>query len=79
MADPNPVVVAPTQSSWFSKINWTIAVTFIVNVLTFLGFVVPAELESAALLAINSVIGLAVIIMRTWFTKSITTASAKSM
>lgn len=72
-------VEAPVKSSWFSKINWTIAISFVISVLTFLGITVPAGLEAEALAAINSITAVIVFIQRTWFTKSITTASAKSM
>jgi hypothetical protein len=72
-------VEAAVKSSWFSKINWTIAIGFLINILTFLGYTVPADLETTALAAINSIVAIIVVIQRTFFTKTITTASAKSM
>jgi hypothetical protein len=70
-------VEAPVKSSWFSKINWTVAVSFLVSILTFLGYTVPPELEVEALAAINALTAIVVWWQRTFMTKSITTASAK--
>jgi hypothetical protein len=79
MAEPNPVVVAPTQSSWFSKINWAAAVGIITMGLTFFGIEVPADVKSALIGLEGTLALLLTFVFRTWFTKSITTASAKNM
>lgn len=72
-------VTVPVKSAWFSKINWTVAISVIANILAFFGIIVPAELQAEALAAINAITGVIIWVQRTFFTKTITAASAKSV
>jgi hypothetical protein len=75
--DTPAVVTVPTKSSFLSKINWTNALGLLAGLLTFFGVVVPPELQTEVMVLISSATAILSIIQRTWFTKSITTTSAK--
>lgn len=65
------------MSAWASKINWTQAFSVIATMAAFFGFNIPKELLPAILVAINAVTAVITIILRTWFTTKVTTASVK--
>lgn len=68
-------VVAGVKSSWASKINWASAVTLLIGIAGFLGYKI-SDADQATLLSTIMAIGSAVtIIIRTFFTKSLTKAS----
>lgn len=80
MSIPAPTTVrVDVKSSWASKINWTQAIAALSMVLTVV-FGPSAALSAEQQLAIVTVIGLlgqvVTWIIRTWFTRSITAASA---
>lgn len=68
-----------TKSAWLSKINWTqaVAVATSVLVLTTGGKVdIPLDVQAGIVLFIQSAQGIATWIFKTWFTPTITQASA---
>lgn len=73
------VAQVDVQSAWASKINWTQAVGIAASALVFLtgGKVnIPVEVQVEIVTGIQMVQGVATWIMKTWFTKTITPASA---
>lgn len=81
ITDPKLTTVAQVdvQSAWMSKINWTQAVGIIASGLVFMtgGKVnIPVEQQVAIVTLIQTVTGVVTWIMKTWFTKTITLASA---
>ena len=72
-------VVADVKSAWLSKLNWTFAAGVLFNLLAFLGIAVPADVKDAVLVVGNGLILIVAWIIRTWFTTSVTTASAKKL
>lgn len=73
------VAQVDVQSAWVSKINWTQAVGIIASELVFLtgGKVnIPVEQQVGIVTLIQTATGVATWIMKTWFTKTITSASA---
>ncbi len=65
------------KSAWLSKINWTVAVSFIASMAALFGFDVPAETQTHIILVINAITGLAIWIMRTWFTYTVTPSAVQ--
>ncbi len=76
---PMDTVLATVKSAWLSKLNWTVAVGVAFNILMFFGHPVPADIQASVVSAGNSIVLVAAWIIRTWFTHSITTASAKTL
>ncbi len=79
-------VVAPIKSSFSSSINWAQVLMFGASALAWFGYKVPPELIGTitgaiptVLAAVGAVVSVFTIIKRTWFTTSITTASATNM
>jgi hypothetical protein len=73
------VAQVDVQSAWSSKINWTQAVGIAASALVFLtgGKVnIPVEVQVEIVTGIQAVQGIATWVMRTWFSKTITPASA---
>jgi len=73
------VAQVEVQSSWASKINWTQAVSGVAMLLTFVtgGKVgMTIEQQATAVTAIGVATNVVTWIMKTWFTKTITPASA---
>lgn len=68
---------AQIKSAFASKINWTAFIGPLVSMLAVFGFKVPADLIPALVLAIQAAQSLITIILRTWFTTTITPSSAK--
>jgi len=69
-------VEVAVKSAWWSKINWVQAVAMIATVATVFGFDFPPELQAKIVATITGVSGIATVILRTWFTTSVTAASA---
>lgn len=72
-------VLANVKSAWASKTNWTLAAGMIFNVLAFFGIAVPADVKDAVLVVGNGLVLIVAWVLRTWFTTSITAASAKKL
>ena len=69
-------VEVAVKSAWWSKINWVQAVTMLATIATVFGFDFPPELQAKIVATITGVSGVATVILRTWFTTSVTPASA---
>jgi hypothetical protein len=68
-----------TKSSFASKINIAQVVGFVLMILAAFGVVVPPGMEAAAVAVIAGAVQVYTVIARTWFTTSITRASAARM
>lgn len=66
----------PIQTAWLSKINWTQAVAFLAVMFTMFGIDLDAETQAQIVAAIAAISQVLTWIMRTWFTATITPASA---
>lgn len=69
-------VEVAVKSAWWSKINWVQAVAMLATVATVFGFDFPPELQAKIVATITGVSGVATVILRTWFTTSVTPAVA---
>lgn len=69
-------VEVAVKSAWWSKINWVQAVAMVATVATVFGFDFPPELQAKIVATITGVSGVATVILRTWFTTSVTPAVA---
>jgi hypothetical protein len=86
MSDPPPVpppttAVVNVTSGWWSKINWTQAVGFICTMLAIVvghGFEVSADGQLAIVAAIQAVQAVVTVILKTYFTTTVTTSSLRS-
>ena len=68
-----------TKSAWYSKINWTQAVGIacsLIALFTAGKYNLPAEEQAMLVVAIQSIQGLVTWALKTWFTPTITPASA---
>lgn len=72
-------VLATVKSAWASKLNWTMAVGVIFNVLMLFGHPVPEDIQTQVYALGNSAVLVVGWIIKTWFTTSITAASAKKL
>ena len=73
------IVRVETKSAWLSKINWTQAVGLAASVLVFAtgGKIdIPLEQQTEIVLAIQAIQGLATWVLKTWWTPTVTPASA---
>lgn len=80
MADLTPpiTVAVLTESSWWSKTNWTQAVSMASSLLTLAfgyKYTIPVETQLAIVAAIQSIQSIATWIFKTWFTQTVTPAS----
>lgn len=75
-----PTATVPVKSSWSSKINWTQAVAAIVTFATALiaAANLPAAQATELTAAVAGIGQLATIVLRTFFTTAVTTASVGS-
>lgn len=85
MSTVNPVTTTvaqvDVQSAWASKINWTQAVGIFASVVAVISgnkYQIPIETQLAVVAAIQGIQSVATFVMKTWFTKTITPASAAS-
>jgi hypothetical protein len=76
-ASPN-VAVVPVKSGWASKINWVQAGGMFASVMAFFGLDVPPDTLAAIIAGIQAAAALVTVVMRTWFTRSVTTKSVGS-
>lgn len=72
-------VEVAVKSAWWSKINWVQAVTLVATVATVFGFNFSPEMQAKIVETLVAVSALATIILRTWFTESVTPAVAKKI
>ncbi len=64
------------KSAWLSKINWTQVVSVVASLLVVFGLDIPPETQAHIATAITALTGLVTIVMKTFFTTSITPSSA---
>ncbi len=64
------------KSAWLSKINWTQVAQIAFSVGALFGLDVPPEEKAAIITAINGIGNVVTIVMKTFFTSTITPASA---
>jgi hypothetical protein len=74
---PNVAVVS-VKSGWASKINWVQAGGIVASVAAFFGLDVPPDTLAAIIGGIQAAAALITVVMRTWFTRSVTTKSVGS-
>lgn len=70
------VATVPVKSAWSSKINWTGGITLALNMAALFGLNVPSDVKEATLTGITAVGVVATWVIKTFFTTSITPASA---
>lgn len=69
-------VEVAVKSAWWSKINWTQAIAMAATAATMFGFDFSPEMQAKVMESIVGVSSIATIVLRTWFTTSLTPASA---
>lgn len=74
MADTT--VVTTEKSAFLSKINWTQVLTVAFTLLAAFGVNIPEDMKVNLITAVTAIGGLLTVVLRTWFTKSITPSSA---
>lgn len=72
-------VLANVKSAWLSKLNWTLAAGALFNLFAFFGLNVPTDVKDAIVAVGNGLVIVAAFVIKTWFTTSITPASAKKL
>ena len=65
------------KSGWLSKINWTQAVAFGAMLLTMFGIDLPAQTQADILAAVLAGSSVLTWVLKTFFTNTVTPASAK--
>lgn len=73
------VVEVAVKSAFWSKINWVQAVTLVATVATVFGFDFPPDLQAKIVETLVAVSTLATIVLRTWFTSSVTPPVAERL
>ena len=80
MPTPEPsAVVAPVKSGWFSKINWTQIGGLLASLAALIGLNVDPQTLTTIVVGIQALIAVVTMVMRTFFTTSVTAASAVNM
>ena len=70
------LVEVAVKSAWWSKINWANAIAMLATVGTVFGMDVPPEMQVKIVATIGVLSQGATVVLRTWFTDSVTTAVA---
>lgn len=76
---PTPTVQVPIKSAWASKINWGQAIGMVASVLVIVtgGKVnIDASTQAALLGGIQAVVAVYTVVMKTFFTSTVTPSSA---
>lgn len=60
------------KSAWWSRINWTQAIAMLASVGVVFGLDLSAEEQAKIVATIQAVSSLATIVLRTWFTETVT-------
>ena len=79
---PPSTVVVDVSSGWWSKINWTQVIGFLCTVLALVlghGFEVSANVQLVIVAAIQAVQAAATVILKTYFTTTVTPSSLTPM
>lgn len=70
------IAIVPVKSAWTSKINWTQAAGLIATGAAILGLPLTATEALGVVTGIQTVVAVVTWIIKTWFTPSVTAASA---
>lgn len=70
------VAEVEVKSAFLSKINWTQLISVLASLLIVFGINIPPELQAHLAAAITALSAILTIVMKTWFTTTITPASA---
>ena len=73
--DAETTVAAGVKSAWASKVNWNSIVMLLIGVASFFGYKISETDQATIMAAIMSVGSVVTIILRTFFTKSLTKGS----
>ena len=73
MADIAEVEV---KSAFLSKINWTQLISVLASLLVVFGVDFPPELQAHIAAAITAISAIVTVVMKTWFTTTVTPSSA---
>ena len=80
MAETPPVVVTvDVAPAFMSKINWVAAATAALALLASFGLEIPEQTKTMILTVIPVVGSILVVILKTWFTTTVTPSSVKGM
>lgn len=78
MTDAPATVAVQVESGWWSKTNWTQAVSAASTVMTLATgykYSIPAEQQLTIVAIIQGIQSIATWVLKTWFTKTVTPAS----
>lgn len=67
------------KSAWWSKVNWTQVIGMAASFAVYSGLDIPPETQAKLIATIQAVSGIATIILRTWFTTSLTPAALERL
>ena len=80
MAETDTTTLVETKPAFLSKINWTQTVAFVSSMsVLLLGREIPPEQQLAIVAIINAVANIATVVMKTWFTTTLTPSSAAKL
>lgn len=79
MADTAPTVIVEEKSSFLSKINWASVISVVFTMLAAFGLNIPDELKVQILAAVSAITGIVTVVLRTYFTTTVTPTSAKKL
>ena len=74
---PSETATVPVKSPWTSKINVVNVVTALISLAAGFGFVVPDEWKDTVLQLVGVLGPLLTVVLRTWFSTSVTSTSVK--
>jgi peptidoglycan hydrolase-like protein with peptidoglycan-binding domain len=66
------------KSSWLSTKNWAAAISILTSIAAFFHIVIPPDLGPTVIEFVGAATGLYILVKNTWFSSTITTASAKN-
>ena len=81
MSQPHPLATVEVVSAWASKINWVQAVGIMASLVAVLSgnhFNIDVLTQAQIVLGINTVQGLLTVLLKTWFTPTITPSSVSA-
>ena len=74
-----PTQVVDVKSAWFSKVNWTAALSALLTLLVAFGLPLTEEQKAGVLSAVGVIGPVIVMILKTYFTTTVTPASAAKL
>lgn len=66
-------------SSWLSTKNWAAGIAILTNIAALFHIIIPADLAPDVVAVVDTVTALYILVKNTWFTTTITAASAKKV